>query len=73
VVEPASVQHCDAFINVKAVDDDVWRSGLWLLGTKASNDRAILVDSGLGPESADHPHSAHVTGNRCIAGNLGFG
>src|SRR5580700_2670537 len=61
IVQPPGVKHRDSLIDIKAVDDDVWISGLRLSGTKARTDGAVVVDSRLRPEPADHARSSHAT------------
>jgi hypothetical protein len=72
IVEPPSIKHGNAFIDVKAVDDEVRISRVGLSGAKARNDGAVVVDSGLRPKPANHACGSHVTGKRCMSDTLGF-
>ncbi len=71
-VKAPCIEHGNALIDVEAVDDQVRISPAGLPGAIARDDRAIVVDSGLGPKPSDHADGSHVSGKRCATDSVGF-
>src|SRR5271157_3142146 len=59
LIELPGVQHCDALINVQAVDDDLRIPAIWLPRTIARKDGTVVIHCGLRPEPADHACGFH--------------
>src|SRR5262249_31590311 len=72
VVEPPSIKHDDAPIDVKTVDHYVRVCAIRLPGTIARDDGAVVVDCRFRPKSAYHPCGLHVVGKRCMPRTVGF-
>ncbi len=68
LVKTTCIEHGEALGDVEAVNDHVRVSSIGLPGSIARNDRAIVVDSGLRPEPADHTYGSHLIGKRCTLG-----
>ena len=59
VIQPPGVEHCEALVDIKAVDDDVRKPAIRLARAIARQDGPVVIDGGLGPKSADHACGLH--------------